>query len=62
MDTIIRAYWICWDNSNGTDDEKVYTAAQKAAAWDYFHKLSVPYKKIVACYRDRDVTLATVQA
>jgi hypothetical protein len=59
MDKIIRSYWIAWDNSNGTDDEKVFTAAQQAAAWDYYRKLAVPYKKLVACYQDRDVTLST---
>lgn len=57
MDTIIRSYWIAWDNTNGTDDEKVLHNA--AAAWDYYRKLAVPYKKLVACYNDHDVTLST---
>ena len=57
MDTIIRSYWIAWDNSNGTDDEKVLRNAE--AAWDYYRKLAARYKKIVACYNDRDVTLST---
>jgi len=57
MDTIIRSYWIAWDNTNGTDDEKVFRNAD--AAWDYYRKLAVPYKKLVACYNDHDVTLST---
>ena len=59
MDTIIRTYWIAWDNSNGTDDEKVFPAANATAAWNYYRKLAVPYKKIVACYNDHDETLST---
>ena len=57
MDKIIRSYWIAWDNSNGTDDEAVYRNAE--AAWNYYNKLAVPYKKIVACYNDHDETLST---
>lgn len=52
MDTIIRAYWICWDNFDGTEGEqliKTRTEADKA-----FDALAVPYKKMVACYNDHD--------
>lgn len=59
MDTIIRYYWICWDNTNGTDDEKVFHNPE--AAWDYYRKLAVPYKKLCACYNDRDETLSTTK-
>ena len=57
MDKIIRSYWIAWDNNNGTDDENVFR--NQGAAWDYYRKLAVPYKKLVACYSDRDETLST---
>lgn len=57
MDTIIRSYWIAWDNQNGTDDEMVLRNAE--AAWSYYNKLAVPYKELVACYNDHDVTLST---
>lgn len=52
MDKIVRYYWICWDNSNGTDGEEIFR--DKAKALQYFDKLNVPYKKLVACYNDHD--------
>lgn len=58
MDTIIRSYWVAWDNANGTDGEMMFSASKKDLAWDFYRDLSVPYKKIVACYHDHDVTLA----
>ena len=55
MDKIIRYYWICWDNSDGTDGEKILR--DRAAALHFFNRLNAPYKKIVACYNDHDETI-----
>ena len=57
MDTIIRNYWICWDNSDGTEGE--YLTRSATDAWNHYRKLAVPYKKIEALYNDHDATLAT---
>lgn len=58
MDDIIRYYWICWDNHDGTDDEKIIR--DRAAAFHFFETLPADYKKLVACYNDHDETLQTV--
>lgn len=55
MDKIIRFYWICWENSDGTEGEEILK--DKTAALKFFDQLKVPYKKIVACYNDHDETL-----
>ena len=57
MDKIIRFYWICWDNSNGTEGEELFN--NKTDALRFFDKLTVPYKKLVACYNDHGETIMT---
>lgn len=59
MDNITRYYWITWDNTNGIDGEEIFRT--RKAADDFFSKLAVPYKKLVACYNDRDETITTVE-
>lgn len=55
MDKIVRYYWLCWDNSDGTEDEKIIRIKENALR--FFDKLNAPYKKLVACYNDHDETV-----
>ena len=59
MDKIIRYYWICWDNSNGTEGEEIIRSKENAIK--FFDQLTAPYKKLVACYNDRDETIMVHQ-
>lgn len=49
-------YWLCWDNSDGTEGEDI--AKTKEEAFKTFDKLgAVPFKKIVACHETYDRTV-----
>ena len=59
MDTIVRFWWICWDNLDGTEEEEIFHNMEKA--FEFFRSLNrAPYKKITACYNDHDETICTV--
>ena len=55
MDKLVRFYWIVCDLANGGEAE--YTAKSLKEARAIYDGLNVPYKKLVACYYDRDETL-----
>ena len=56
-DTIIRYYWIAWDNRDGTEDEAVARTLEQAEKIYAQVERTAPYVKLVACYHDRDETL-----
>lgn len=53
---IVRFYWVVNDNHDGTETEETFRT--KEAALAYYRGLgSVPYKKVVAVYDDKDVEI-----
>ena len=58
MDRIVRFWWIAWDNRDGTEGELIIRTSSKDAVKAYIDLGNVPYKKLVECYNDHDVTIA----
>lgn len=60
-DTTVRFYWIAWDGRYGDEGEEVRRTLHEALK--VYNALGdVPYKKLVACYNDRDEDLYVAKA